>query len=133
MRAREYGIRFPPPMSASGTSERCRRVNLDGRYDGCNELEEHDQIEIDSQPFHLLFTLPRGGGLLLLASAALSAKRPLLLAFFPAGFALSKLLLYHTRIHALDYLLHNACMLARVHRGCLQRGGVWEGFDCDRL
>lgn len=65
-------------------SERCRRIHLDSRDDGRNELEEDYQIKINPHSFNILL-LPlgrRSSSKLVVFSTGLPSKRPLLLAVF---------------------------------------------------
>ena len=65
-------------------SERCRRVHLDSRDDGRNELEEDYQIKINPHSLNILL-LPlgrRSSSKLVVFPTGLPSKRPLLLAVF---------------------------------------------------
>lgn len=113
------------------------RIDLDGRHDGRDELEENDEVEINSHAFDLLVVGIRGD--ILARTACFAAKRPLLsLRRVLRGGARSRALARELLgddavVHALDDFLHHARMLARVHACGLQRCGVDEGLDCHRL
>lgn len=98
-------------------SERSCGIDLDGGHNGRDELEEDDEVEVDTHALNLLF---RAGTLLVLAVPTRAPEEPLLLLVFGrrpccVGLALGLLFLDDSRVHPFDHLLHHARMFARVY------------------
>ena len=120
-------------MENTPRSERRRRVDLDGGHDRRDELEEHDEVEVDAHALNLF--LSRRRRLVVLAVATGAPEKPLLPLILAAAGRLARglLLLNDTLVHAFDDLLHDTRVLARVYRRSLERCGVWERLDSDCL
>ena len=117
-----HNIAAPIYESTPVFSERRCRIDLNRGYNGCDELEENNKVEIDPHSLDLFLLRMR---YLLPRPARFPSEWPLLLRIFAVRdctayrLLAGELLRDDTVVHAFDDFFHDAGVLARMHRRSL--------------